>query len=235
MRKFTRYLGVDIHRYPEGDGIGRMLKLMDINEVRTVIDVGANDGAYAEALLDRGFKGEILSFEPIYSVYQVLRRKSRRHSLWSVYNYALGPSECSATINIAENGGASSSILDIARPHVDADPSSRYIREELINVRTLDQMLSKHYSADVPEFVLKLDVQGYELEVLKGAEEVFDSGLIRGIQVELSFCELYHGGACWRDILRYLDKRGFDLVFLEPGFSDQSLYLLQADGFFFLR
>ena len=78
---------------------------------------------------------------------------------------------------------------------------------------------------------LKLDVQGFELEVLHGAEEVLPQVLV--VESELSLAHLYENGATLVDVVGHLDARGFELVSLEPAFVDErDGRLLQVDGIF---
>ena len=73
-------------------------------------------------------------------------------------------------------------------------------------------------------------MQGYELHVLRGAEAVL--GSIDMVQAEMSFVPLYEGDVSWLTLIDWLGERGFRLAGLEPGFSDGSGELLQADGIF---
>ena len=234
-RKALRFIGLDLHRYPNKDGLGRVLKLMLENKILTILDVGANDGGYAENVIDRGFKGCLISFEPISSVYQVLARKCTRHPNWHVYNCALGSCIGESILNIAANGGASSSFLKMNSCHADADPKSAYVGEEVVALSTLDHVIYQHFDGNPPQVFLKIDVQGYEIEVLKGAITLISHGFVRGIQIELSLITLYEESANWHDLVRFIQSFGFEFVFFEPGFSDENMYLLQVDAYFFRR
>lgn len=79
---------------------------------------------------------------------------------------------------------------------------------------------------------MKLDVQGFEMSVLKGAEASLNN--IRGLQVELSIEKLYKDGLLYQDMISYIESKGFELYSLENGFSDPKTgKLLQFDGVFF--
>ena len=78
---------------------------------------------------------------------------------------------------------------------------------------------------------LKLDVQGFELEVLKGAEASLPS--VACVQAELSFVPLYDGSPRFLELVKHLDARGFRLAGLEEGHDDvRTGEMLQADGIF---
>jgi Methyltransferase FkbM domain len=81
---------------------------------------------------------------------------------------------------------------------------------------------------------LKLDVQGFELPVLRGGERTLDE--VEVVETELSLVELYEGQSLLADVLAHLDSRGFGARFFEPVFSDPvSGELLQVDGVFARR
>jgi hypothetical protein len=76
---------------------------------------------------------------------------------------------------------------------------------------------------------LKLDVQGFEMHVLRGAEDHLDR--VAGVQAELALTPLYEGDAPWREVIDHLEQRGFELAGLEPGFEDPNTgRMLQADA-----
>jgi len=81
---------------------------------------------------------------------------------------------------------------------------------------------------------LKIDVQGFEIEVLQGATTLLPR--LCAIQLELSLVPLYQGAPVMTEVIRYLDERGFELFQLQPGFRDErDGRLLQADGYFVRR
>lgn len=76
---------------------------------------------------------------------------------------------------------------------------------------------------------MKLDVQGFELEVLRGAVRTLEQ--IEVLEAELSLVPLYDGAPLFGDVVRYLDERNFGLLGREPGFADpRTGALLQVDG-----
>lgn len=234
-RSFLRRTGMDLHRYPSGDGIGRSVALMRRSGVDLVVDVGANDGGYARDLFERGYGGRLISYEPVLQQFQVLARRASRRKSWHVVNAAVGEYEGTTTINIAGNNGESSSLLPMLTRHREGEPASAYVGSQECRLVRLDQSLPSLLGESLSSFFLKVDVQGRESQVLEGCEGLVQAGLICGLQVEMSFVPLYEGGTSWEEVLGFAASVGLELVYLRPGFSDDNFRLLQADGFFFRR
>src|SRR5581483_4796413 len=163
--------------------------LMQARDVDCVLDVGANVGQYARSLRVNGFKGQIISFEPLKSAFEKLRGAAQHDELWRCENYALGAVDSTALINVAGNS-QSSSLLAMRKLHAEAAPESRYVGTEAISVRRLDGVFSELVGAHRAPY-LKIDAQGYEKEVLKGG--IASLPRISLVQIEASLCSLYEG------------------------------------------
>ena len=145
---------------------------------------------------------------------------------------ALGHQDGTITLNLAANS-ASSSVLPMLPAHAAADPESRYIGSENVDLRTLDSV-EKDFVTKAERIFLKLDVQGFEHKVLQGAEEFLNRVL--GIQIELSLLPLYEGEHLFDPMLHYLEDLGYDLWSVIPGFVDPATSrLLQVDAIFFRK
>lgn len=194
-----------------------------------VLDVGANDGGFAKLLRKEGFSRQILSFEPVPESFSRLSQNMARDSLWSGEMLALGARDENRQINVASNDGASSSLLKFLRSHTDAAPEIHFVDSKDVSVVTLDGL---GIFADIGDksLALKLDVQGFEKEVLIGAERTLDA--VHSVWIELSIAPLYAGSWDYREAIDYLGKRGFELAQVVPGFHDQKGQLLQFDGVF---
>ena len=197
----------------------------------TALDVGANVGQWGDQLLDSGFSGTIISFEVMPHLHAALELHAKTRSpKWSVARCAaLGSKQQRLTMNISANG-VSSSLLPMLRTHLEAAPNSSYISESIVDVERLDD-LAVHALTPHSKIFLKIDTQGYEMEVLKGAEEVLRHTV--AIQIELSLVPLYEGAPSFIDATSYLETQGYDLFGLVPVFKDKrNGRLLQVDGLF---
>lgn len=195
-----------------------------LSEVSTVVDVGANVGQFAERVRDLGFGGRVISFEPGAEAFRLLQQHASRSGDWEVRKLALGQAPGVARLNIARNS-VSSSLLQVENLHVRADPKSETAATEQVQVSTLDIELNQ---ATQDPLYLKLDVQGFELSVLRGGDATL--GKTRVVQVEVSFDDLYAEQTDWLSLCRHLQDRGFRVRYVDPGYEDrQTGRMLQAD------
>jgi FkbM family methyltransferase len=234
MRKLLRGLGFDIVRYPPlHSHSGRMKRLFTHYRVDMVIDVGANKGQFGLSLRELGYKGPIVSFEPLSDAHRTLVATAAPDPHWKVAPpMAIGRARGQATINVAANS-ESSSILPMSSLHSDAAPTSKYTATETVDVNALDDAASAYLVAGSNIFV-KVDTQGFEAEVLAGAPRLLERAV--GVQLEMSLGDLYDGQPGYLDLIQTMKENGFALAELMPGFSDpRTGHLLQSDGIFFRK
>jgi hypothetical protein len=116
--------------------------------------------------------------------------------------------------------------------HRDAFPQANYVGVEDVPVRRLDAVVGEWLQPDDAAF-LKIDVQGFERQVIAGAAATIDDHCV-GLQLELSFVALYDGDMLIREALDLMASMGFQLTGLAPDFIDvRNGRVLQADGVFF--
>lgn len=207
------------------------LRLLQTHGVDTVFDVGANTGQFAIELRELGFTGNIISFEPLTDAYRELAHHAAFDKRWRAVNLAIGDRDHTTEINVSQNS-QSSSILEILPVTLDAAPSARYVRKQAVNVRRLDSFVDE-CKPEYARSYLKIDAQGYERQVLGGAERLLASHIV-GVQVESSLVALYEGEAEFSEMLIFMREHDFDLMSIEPEFSnDTTGRLLQADLIFY--
>jgi FkbM family methyltransferase len=194
-----------------------------------VVDVGANSGQYGSKLRREGYRGRIVSFEPMASAFALLEEKADADPAWTCVRVAVGAAPGEATLHVTANS-ASSSLLSMGDETIGAEPATAVVADETVKVEPLDELVHDLLIGDDRVF-LKVDVQGYEREVLEGAEETIRRA--QAMQVELALVQLYEGQALIHELLGYLYDRGFDLVDLSPGFKDRRTgQLLETDALF---
>jgi FkbM family methyltransferase len=222
-KQLFEYYGVD-------DPLMRRKRMFDFYGIDTVLDIGANKGQFAQELRNElGFSKRIVSFEPLNSAYEILKTNAERDPQWEAFNFALGDTEAKSEINIAENS-LSSSLLKMMPCHLKAAPESEYVGRQVIEIRRLDSIFADICAANSNVY-MKIDTQGFESNVIKGAENALP--YIETIQLEMSLVPLYEGELLFGDLYSLLSKKGYSLVSVESGFSDQtSGQLLQVDGVF---
>ncbi len=230
VRQLVWNLGYDISRFDSvSSPLARRQKMLSSYKIDLILDVGANTGQFARQMRDLGFRGKIVSFEPLDSACAVLKRNATDDPNWDVIQCALGEESSTMTINVSANS-ASSSLLDMHPAHAKAAPEKHYIGTETISVRTLDSMFGDIHTAEHNVY-MKIDTQGFEHKVIKGAEAAMAH--IDTIQLEMSLVPLYDGGLQFCELDALLGEKGYRLVSIEPVFADRSTgQLLQVDGIY---
>ena len=208
----------------------RRKKLLAHFGITKVLDVGANIGQYAQELRKIKFEGEIISFEPISSVYEMLKKNIKKDSKCTAKNFALGDKSETKTINISKNL-ASSSFFNRAKHLEENAKQTEYVSEEKVEIKPLDSIFDSICNPNDIVF-LKLDTQGYEKNILNGAKESLKK--IKGIQIELALKPSYNDAPGYKEILEIIEEAGFTLFSVEEGFEDHKTgQLLEIDAVFF--
>lgn len=236
MKKYIRlifhFLRLEISYYrPESTSEALFFKMLKKFDINTIFDIGANEGQFGGFIRNLGFRGSIVSFEPLTQAYQKLQLKSSGDVLWSIApQMAIGDKDGNVKINIANNS-ESSSILTMLKTHEDAEGNSAYTGTEIVRISKLDSIYSSYVQQDSKIF-LKIDTQGYEDRVLRGASNLLEQ--VVGLQIELSLTPLYSNQILFDEMIDNLKKMGFELWLIMPVFSDlKTGRLLQVDATFF--
>ena len=207
----------------------RRAELIAEQGIDAVVDVGANEGLFAKRLRDDGFSGRIVSFEPLSSAFVLLVSASADDPNWECVQLALGATTGEATLNVAGNL-ASSSFFPMDSGLPEAEPRLAYIGTEECSVSTLDVLAPNLFQPEECLY-LKLDVQGFELEVLRGAEATL--GRVLALDVELSRTVLYEGAPLMDEVVAYLAERDYVLLQTEPAYvHPRTGETMQLDGLF---
>jgi FkbM family methyltransferase len=230
LNSLLHKFGFELMRYNKGTiSILRRKAILEKYNVDLIIDVGANTGIYGKETRQFGFKGEIVSFEPVADAFEKLVKNTKNDLKWKAYNFALGSENGKQVINISANSH-SSSILEILDAHTRVETTASYIGKQEIQINTLDSVF-KDIKGKANEIFMKIDTQGFELNVLRGA--VNSLSYIQTIQLEMSLRPLYARQPLCKDLMNFLDSHNYKLIDIEPGFADSKTgTLLQFDGIF---
>jgi FkbM family methyltransferase len=231
FRRMLWKIGYDITRFnPASNSFARRRKLLESYGIDVILDVGANTGQFAQQMrTDLGYSGRIVSFEPLSSEFEQLSKNAKRDQKWEVINCGLGEADSTMEINIAGNSG-SSSLLKMLPAHIKAAPESGYVARELIKIKSLDSIIDNLCMKN-DNIYLKIDTQGYESKVIKGAEASL--ARIGSIHLEMSLTPLYEEEMLFGEMHTLLSEKGYCLVSIETGFSNPITgQLLQVDGIY---
>lgn len=228
IRKLLQKLGYDICRFTP-PVIWRRRLLAEFR-IDTVLDVGANAGQFAKQLMhDIGYEHRIISFEPLTSAFAALTEHAKDTPRWTVCNVALGDVDGTCEMHVAGNS-YSSSLLDMLPSLLHSAPEAEYVNTEAVTIRTLDSVFDDYCDA-TNEIYLKIDTQGYEMNVLRGAANSLRH--IDTVQMEMSLTPLYDGEMLFVELYQYMTSMDYALVGIEPAFIDKDTgRLLQVDGVF---
>lgn len=198
-----------------------------------VLDVGANAGQFGLEIRRHGYRGRIVSFEPLRAPYAALSKVAARDSSWEARQVAIADFDGTAQMNVAANSAASSSLLPMLPLHDTVAPYASYIGTEDVAVRRLDGIIPSVVGGSRSTY-LKVDVQGAEGQVIAGAAATL--GTMSAVQLELSLFSLYDGARLFDDIIATMEAHGLRLAGLEPGLVDPADgRLIQVDGLFVQR
>lgn len=211
-------------------GINQSAAILLNYGINLVLDVGANTGQYGLRARALGYQGRIVSFEPVLTSYTELTKSIQNDPLWTPVNIGCGNYDGKATINTF-NLSVMNSILPPS-PLIEREyPQVKNRGQEDILISKIDTIFSRYYTP-TDTVLLKIDTQGFEMNVLEGANTALEN--ISGIQLELSFVEHYRDETLFKDMVDFLSHKGFTLVCLEPLTHNlENGKFLQADGTFF--
>ena len=229
LRRFVNFnFGLDIVKYSPGPSdVSWWITQCDVD---LVFDVGANTGQFAHSLFKMGYRGNIVSFEPLSNEYERLLRASKSNPRWTVAERcAIGDVDGEISINRSRDS-LSSSVLPVSQTLHDVSPDSLSIGSETVKMYKLSTVATQYIKRAQAPF-LKIDVQGYEDKVLKGAAEILSD--IKGLELELSFVSLYKDQWLIEDMLKEIRRSGFYLHTLKPFFRTETGRDLQAEAIFF--
>jgi FkbM family methyltransferase len=165
-------------------------------DVNCVFDVGANVGQYAKALRRCGYRGRIVSFEPVSELAEKLRLAASDDPDWLVFQCAVGDEEGTMSMNVApgahHGAGTMSSLLPSSDFGQEWSSKLRMMTKQSVPVRRLDSMYEEAVAGlSEPRVYLKMDTQGYDLRAFRGAGEYVNQFV--GLQSEVSCVPIYDG------------------------------------------
>ena len=196
--------------------------------VTVVLDVGANIGQTGDMLRRNGYRGKIVSFEPISDAYALLSQAARADGAWYSEHCAVGSVNGQIDINVSDHS-TMSSVREIKAETTAAFAFATVVGKETVEIRTLDDMFSDHVGSD-DVVLLKMDVQGFEDEVLKGAQQSL--ARITLVLLEAAVKPAYRDESRLFDHYKYLEDRGYQLIDITEALRDAGGRLLYVDCLF---
>jgi FkbM family methyltransferase len=205
--------------------------LLELHRIDLLLDVGANQGQFAQLARHVGYTGEIVSFEPLSRYREVLRKAANEDGRWRIIASAVGSQAAELDLNVCADDSFSSlhTLNDSARArfggHVAVDSVER------VSVCTLDSLWPELDQGRGRRVLLKTDTQGHDLAVLSGASAVLPWTC--AVVTEAAIQPIYAGAPRFVEIAAWLERAGFVLSGVFPtSHRPEDLSLIEVDAFF---
>ena len=230
LKTIAQKFGYDILHLPTDPIQRQKNNLFDQYKINLIFDIGANTGQFAQRAIKAGFKGKIVSFEPLPDAFHKLQFSAKLNNNWDAENCAIGDYDGKTTLNISQNS-YSSSILPILGEHITSAPESVYVDRIEVEIKKIDTIIYKFYNEN-KNLYIKIDTQGFERNVFEGCLKSLDK--ICGFQMELSLVPLYEGETLMQEMITLLRQYGYKLKLMESGHRNyETGELLQVECYFF--
>lgn len=183
--------------------------------INCVLDVGANAGQFAARLRESGYRGRIVSFEPLPHLVEQLRRRAEGDPDWQVQGWALGDEDTEAEITVANGGAHMSSFLPASAFGKGWSPLIEGVGTVSVPVRRLETVFDEVTAGlDDPRVFLKMDTQGYDLRTFAGAGGRIKEVL--GLQSEVACLPIYDHMPRMPEALTTYEAEGFEVTGMYP-------------------
>jgi len=188
---------------------------LQLPEVRQIVDVGANHGDFSQAACALFPNASTLLVEPLPTLHAELERRcAQRGPSWQLAKCALSRERGSATLHVDAAHDDIGSLAGFSEDYLRANPASRDSKEFVCEVRTLDDLCAEQGIGKID--LLKVDVEGFEFEVLEGAAKMLRA--TEAVVVEVSLVRRPSDTDALVRMLNLLHGAGFGLVQALPSY-----------------
>jgi FkbM family methyltransferase len=207
--------------------IFRELHTLLTGENSVIVDVGASEGTYSAVFAKTSSVSAVYAFEPLPGPFAKLVAAVRDYQFVQCFNFALGDTNGEEMMHEYSYSDVSS-LLKMEENQERLLPPRTVSSERTVRVRRLDELVM---AGDVAQpDLIKIDVQGYEGRVLRGAERTLQH--TRYCLIEMSFVPMYEGAWLFGDMYEFMKRRGFRLVAVAGPIAGPLGAAPQVDGVF---
>jgi FkbM family methyltransferase len=227
--RFRRYVLLDernYHQFWESRHLGKLLDLLDVD---CVLDIGANEGQYAEMLRQKAnYQGLIVSFEPMPDAAARCRARSASDPHWLVQELAISNKDGEQVFNTM----ASPQFSSLSTPKHDESTffteNNSITSSAMGKTETLSSAL-KRIVADhgIKRPFLKMDTQGFDTTIVESSKSIMDQFV--GLQSELAIKKIYESSVDFREAITLYQECGFDLCAFVPNNYGHFPLLIEMD------
>ena len=232
IRLIIDWSGLSVYRHPQlpvGADYRKFIRQrFGKNSIRTVFDVGANRGQFCLHCHEIFEAAAIYSFEPVTEVFQTLKQETKHIRNISAHNFAFGNEKGSETIFLQED-----SKVNSLHPPVNKKEGSTG-KSQLVQINTIDDFCAENKIKKID--LLKIDAEGYDLHVLKGATRLLSDRKVLFVFIEVTFDENNAGNSSFTEINDFLKSFGFKPIgFYNQSIHDNSSRMNYCDALFYLQ
>jgi FkbM family methyltransferase len=192
--------------------------ILEKSGVNHVLDVGANAGQFGQ-MVRTFYSGRISSFEPVAAVFERLVATIASDEKWDAHQYALGRSAGIEHVHVSELSQFCSLLKTNDYCVARFGKATAGTKEESITIRRLDDVLDEIAPRNGEKrFYLKLDTQGYDIEVFKGLGDRLSD--VVALQSEVSLVPIYENMPHWTESILEYEKAGFGVAAMYPISTD---------------
>jgi FkbM family methyltransferase len=190
------------HWLPSGTDWTSDVRRIGLSESPVVFDVGANIGQTSVLLSEALPTAHIYAFEPFSGAYSQLVRNTKHLTNVHTYALAFGSQGRALSVKLHERSDMNS-LVDAA----DIESRSTECGSEVVKVETVARFCESNGIDSID--VLKCDTEGYEMEVLSGAEPLLDKGRVSFVYAEVTFCAANARNTSFFSVFEYLTARSY--------------------------
>jgi len=184
-----------------------LVDILDELRINCLLDVGGHYGEFGKLLRELGFDGHILSFEPVSESFKLLQDSAKGDAKWRTFPFALASEDGQSIIHLYKASDFNS-LLSPSGVQDRFEHCTEEVGTETINLRRLDSVFDE-VTKDIPgaRIFLKMDTQGFDVQVVTGAAGVLDK--ILAMQSELPGICLYAHQPSLLEALSFYWEQGF--------------------------
>ncbi len=195
------------------------IEQLDLRDAHLILDVGANHGDFSQAAAEVFPEAEIFLFEPLPSLKERLENLCKdRDSRWNLISCALGSVETMMMLHLAEDADDIGSFVGFSEEYRSVNSEAKPVQQIECQVRPLDSIVVERAITKVD--LLKIDVEGFELQVLEGAKKTL--ALTQALIIEFSLIRNSNQeNITLSQFLSILEQAGFKIVNIIPSWFDK--------------
>jgi len=194
-----------------------------------VVDIGANVGQWISAFMTFAKVRRLEVFEPNPEAFEILKTHFDKRPDMYLHNLALGEAPATVKLNVLESSALSSLLPPNEVIQREYAPGAKLIRQVPVKVVSLDDVISNEASIDL----MKIDVQGFEHSVLRGARKTLRR--TRALLIETNFTSHYVGDGSFGTLSKHLNDLDFDFWDMSAPYRGSAGQALWADAVFLNR